>query len=87
MYRLREDLEVKLKGNVDLGTLRWIWHRLGDTGPYGKRYTERYKSAFLNCLPLEPRDGADLTRRVFFTSSFVVCVETQPTKMQFLSLD
>jgi hypothetical protein len=31
MYRLRDDLDAKLKGKVDLDTLVWIWERLGGT--------------------------------------------------------
>ena len=51
MYRLREDLEKKLNGKIDLGTLRWTWIRLGETGPHGKQYIERFEPAFRDCFP------------------------------------
>lgn len=51
MYRLREDLNRKLEGSVDLDTLRWIWDRLAQTGPHGKRYVERFRSQFEECFP------------------------------------
>lgn len=52
MYRLRDDLEGKLHGRIDLGTLKWIWHRLSETGPHGKRYTEEFEPSFRDCFPL-----------------------------------
>lgn len=51
MYRLRDDLKVKLNGQIDLGTLRWIWARLSETGPHGKRYTDRFGASFRECFP------------------------------------
>jgi len=51
MYRLRDDLDARLKGPHDLKTLRWIWDRLGETSPYGKQYTERYGPRFRDCFP------------------------------------
>ena len=51
MYRLRHDLEQKFKDRIDLGTLDWIWNRLGETCPYGKRYIERFRPLFVECFP------------------------------------
>jgi hypothetical protein len=51
MYRLRDDLGEKLNDRIDLETLKWIWIRLGETGPHGKRYTERFEPSFRDCLP------------------------------------
>lgn len=51
MYRLRDDLERKLAGPVDLDTLTWIWDRLARTGPSGKRYVERFRPLLEECLP------------------------------------
>jgi hypothetical protein len=51
MYRLRKDLEVKLGGEIGLDTLKWIWARLGETGPGGKRYIERFEPWFRECIP------------------------------------
>lgn len=51
MYRLRDDLDRKLKGNVDLDTLVWIWNRLAETGPHGKKYVERFRPIFEQCFP------------------------------------
>lgn len=36
MCRLRDDLNEKLKGRIDLNTLAWIGDRLGKTGPHGR---------------------------------------------------
>lgn len=51
MYRLRDDLETKLKGSHDLNTLKWLWNRLGETSPHGKRYTEIFGASFRDCFP------------------------------------
>lgn len=51
MYRLRDDLEVKLQGPIDLETLRWLWARLGQTGPHGKQYIQRFDYLIRPCLP------------------------------------
>lgn len=53
MYRLRDDLESNLKDQVDFETLKWIWARLGETGPHGQRYIDRFGASFRDCLPLE----------------------------------
>jgi hypothetical protein len=53
MYRLRDDLDKKLASGVDLDTLKWIWNRLGKTGPHGKRYIERHSPSFRDCFPPE----------------------------------
>ena len=54
MVRLRDDLDRKLKGKVDLDTLVWIWERLGQTGPGGKDYAERFRPMLDQCLPAGP---------------------------------
>jgi hypothetical protein len=50
MYRLQADLEERLQGEIDLETLKWIWRRLGETGPHGKQYTDRFGPAFRECF-------------------------------------
>jgi len=50
MYRLQADLDGKLAEEVDLDTLRWIWDRLGATGPHGKQYTERFGQLFRDTI-------------------------------------
>ncbi len=42
LIRFRADLEQKLQGPIDLSIFDWVWERLGQTGPHGKRYCERY---------------------------------------------
>ena len=54
MIRLREDLDRKLKGKVDLDTLVWIWERLGQTGPTGKDYATRFRPLLDHCVPARP---------------------------------
>jgi hypothetical protein len=51
MHRLRHDLQKRIAGEIDLNTLKWIWSRLGDTGPHGKRYVDRFGSSFRDCFP------------------------------------
>jgi hypothetical protein len=51
LYRLRKDLMPKLQGPVDLQTLVWVWDRLAQTGPHGRRYVGQHKPSFLECLP------------------------------------
>ena len=50
-YRLRDDLDRKLAGKVDLETLEWIWDRLSESGPHGRRYVERARPRFRECFP------------------------------------
>jgi hypothetical protein len=54
MYRLRDDLDAKLKGKVDLDTLVWIWERLGETGPPGQSYARRHRPLLDQYLPARP---------------------------------
>ena len=51
MYRFRDDLSEKLNDSVDLQTLNWIWIRLGETRPHGKRYTEQHEPSLRECFP------------------------------------
>jgi hypothetical protein len=51
MRRLSDDLDVKLRGQVDLKALAWLWDRLGTTGPHGKEYTDTHRGAFFSCIP------------------------------------
>lgn len=53
MRRFKRDLEGKLRGEVDLRTLIWIWDRLSKTGPTGKQYVRNQKDQFFRCLPLQ----------------------------------
>jgi hypothetical protein len=59
MYRLRKDLRAKLRDRIDLETLKWIWNRLGQTGPYGKQYTERFGPLFRDCFSTGSAGGPD----------------------------
>jgi hypothetical protein len=43
MLRYGEDLDEKLKGEVDLDTLKWIGQRLEKTGPHGQQYFAKVK--------------------------------------------
>jgi hypothetical protein len=43
MCRFEEQLDEKLKGDVDLGTIEWIGDRLAETGPHGQRYMTNWK--------------------------------------------
>ena len=43
MLRYEEDLDEKLKGQVDLDTLKWIGERLEKTGPQGQQYFVKVK--------------------------------------------
>lgn len=38
MLEYEKDLDDKLKGPVDLGTMKWIGERLEKTGPHGQQY-------------------------------------------------
>lgn len=38
MSRLEHDLDEKVKGPVDVSTLKWIGERVAQTGPNGERY-------------------------------------------------
>lgn len=51
MLRFQADLEAKLKSDTPVRepTLRWIWKRLGETGPHGKQYSERMIQLFNEC--------------------------------------
>jgi hypothetical protein len=50
MYRLRAELLPKLRGPGGLQTLAWVWDRLAQTGPHGRRYVELHRPSFLNCF-------------------------------------
>jgi hypothetical protein len=50
MYRLRDDLDRKLGGEITPDTLKWIWRRLAQTGPHGKSYVTRFGPRFLECF-------------------------------------
>jgi hypothetical protein len=43
MLRYEQDLDEKLKGQVDLDTLKWIGARLEKSGPHGQHYFVKVK--------------------------------------------
>lgn len=48
LLRFESEFQEKLRTDqpVRIETLRWIWKRLGQTGPLGKDYTERMMALF-----------------------------------------
>jgi hypothetical protein len=46
MRKFGQQLEEKLRGDIDATILEWIWDRLAETGPYGKYYTDRFREQF-----------------------------------------
>lgn len=49
-----QQLEEKLQGKIDASTLEWVWDRLAETGPQGKRYTDQFRGQFKESLGLVP---------------------------------
>jgi hypothetical protein len=43
MRRLREDMETKSQGPINLDTLDWLWTRLAYTGPHGLKYSTQMR--------------------------------------------
>jgi hypothetical protein len=63
MRRLREDIERKAAEPASLDTLRWIWHRLAQTGPHGKECAERMIVLFDETVASDPLpDARDMNR-------------------------
>jgi hypothetical protein len=62
MYCFRDDLDSKLKGPVNSALLVWIWDRLAQTGPHGKRYVARHKGSFMDCFPAPTAAGLPNSR-------------------------
>jgi hypothetical protein len=46
LRRFNADVAERLRGPVDLGTVDWVWERLGQTGPHGQRYRERFEPQY-----------------------------------------
>lgn len=40
------DLEERLRGPVELTTWDWVWDRLGQTGPHGRSYQQKYEPGY-----------------------------------------
>ena len=43
MCRFEKELDEKLEGDVDLGTIQWIGDRLAETGLHGQRYMTKWR--------------------------------------------
>jgi hypothetical protein len=50
LRRFRIDVEERLEGDVDLATIDWLWQRLGETGPHGRRYRHRFEPQYRESL-------------------------------------
>lgn len=46
LKKYRAELEERLAKNVDLATIDWIWKRLGETGPHGRKYQSRFEPQY-----------------------------------------
>ena len=44
MCRLERELDVRLQAPIDLQFFDWLWERLAQTGPHGRRYVERWQA-------------------------------------------
>ena len=42
LKRFSAELEIKTAEDVDIATIDWIWQRLSDAGPAGKRYYDTF---------------------------------------------
>jgi len=54
LRRFRADLEDRLRRPIDLGTIDWVWNRLGKTGPHGRSYQRRFEPQY--------REGLEVMR-------------------------
>ena len=43
MCQFEEQLDEKLKGDVDLSTIEWIGDRLAETSPHGQQYMKNWR--------------------------------------------
>lgn len=57
MCHFDEQLDEKLKGNVDLGTIEWIGERLAETGPHGQQYMAKWRKQWQDMQEQGKRDG------------------------------
>jgi hypothetical protein len=46
MKRFVKCLEKRMSEPVDLDTIEWIWDRLDETGPHGKRYVANWRPEY-----------------------------------------
>jgi hypothetical protein len=46
LRRFSADVEQRIGGDVDLATVDWIWQRLGETGPHGQQYRQRFEPQY-----------------------------------------
>lgn len=44
--RFNADMAERLQGPVSLATVDWVWERLGQKGPHGQRYRERFEPQY-----------------------------------------
>ncbi len=44
--RFRVDSEKRFEGDVNLATIDWVWQRLGETGPHGAQYRDRFEPQY-----------------------------------------
>lgn len=51
LRKFEEELEVEVNHGIDCETLIRLWDRLGETGPLGKSYIERFGPSFRECIP------------------------------------
>jgi hypothetical protein len=62
MCRFEEQLDNKLKGDVDQNTIAWIGDRLTETGPHGQQYMtkwwEQWKATLQQADPKNDREDS-----------------------------
>jgi hypothetical protein len=50
LRRFHADSKARLEGEVNLATIDWVWQRLGETGPHGRQYRDRFESQYRDRL-------------------------------------
>lgn len=61
LEKFRADLETRLAKKGDMDTVDWIWKRLSETGPNGKRYVERFGARYREAFADSPDDDSEET--------------------------
>lgn len=50
LVRFNHDARLQLEGNVGLHSIDWVWERLAETGPHGKRYFEIFHPEYRSLI-------------------------------------
>jgi hypothetical protein len=60
IYRLKAEVQAKMREPATMASVRWFWNRLAETGPHGKQYIKQMAPLFNHAMEQPSPDQKEM---------------------------